>query len=114
MGSSGKSGDRPVDAPDPLSPEEAAALMGMGSWRLGRHVCPAIETLVAQIEGGWRVSYPDLGLCEIPQVGSACMVHQEEEPHASMLMKDSCLAMVINQRYFYRLHFQPAEVPLYG
>ena len=50
--------EKPARAPDaPLSSQEVAELMRMGSWRLGRLAIPQIELLVSQvcIEPSWDV-----------------------------------------------------------
>ena len=50
--------EKPARAPDaPLSSQEVAELMRMGSWRLGRLAIPQIELLVSQvcIEPYWDV-----------------------------------------------------------
>lgn len=52
-----------------LSPMEAAAALGMGTWRLRPKVDPVIETLVSQVEGVWRVVLGDdlQGCDQIPE-----------------------------------------------
>lgn len=66
--SGGGAGPRPSGAPDKLSPAEASAMLGMGTWRVRPRADPIIQALVAQIEGAWRVILgDDLGLYDLPQ-----------------------------------------------
>jgi hypothetical protein len=55
-------------AEDPLTPQEIALMMKMGSWRVGRLVIPQIELLVSQIESAWREILPDLSPCDCVHV----------------------------------------------
>lgn len=67
MGSSGHPAERPPTAPDRLTREEAAELIGMGTWRLRKCLCPPLQNLASNIEGRWRAVLPDLSACPIPE-----------------------------------------------
>lgn len=67
MGASDQSHDRPSTAGKQLTRDEAAQILGLGTWRLRGDLCAPLYLLASNIEARWKAILTDLSLYQIPR-----------------------------------------------
>jgi len=61
-----------VDVDEPMTPQEVAMLLKMGSWRVARLAIPQIELIVSQLESCWREILPDMRVAAVKEGEEVC------------------------------------------
>lgn len=73
-------------ADEPLSAQDIAMLMKMGSWRVSRLVIPQIELIVSQIECYWREILPDLRVVAVKEGEEVCCTVLQKSMNGAFLI----------------------------